>query len=247
MDNFSQQIGEQEDGKVLTQESLESQEGSDIVFEETVDIAELQKNIQKQIDASDAALESAETIVQESEAETESEDNDEVSDTDTAQEEIFVKAEEPEESEDSDDDIDPNILQEMQNLVASVTGAKNTNVEIPPDSKKYVIYVESENIGFMDSLSANDRKLIINKILKDQNEEAIKRKQIEAKQRFFAHSLVVAFTVIISFPIMFYAVNKATEVTIDNYKQAKENFSKLYREKGKIRPFGSATGEMSNY
>lgn len=103
------------------------------------------------------------------------------------------------------------------------------------DSKKYVIYIDSDNINYMENLSVNERKQIINKILKEQNELDIKTRELNARKRFLKHALLACFTFIIGLPIMFIAVNKAVEITIDNYQFAKANFMKLYKEKGKIK------------
>lgn len=110
-----------------------------------------------------------------------------------------------------------------------------TRTEIDYNSKKYVVYIDSDNIEFMDHLAANERREIINKILREQNEIGKKNKIIKDRQKFFTHALVVTFTFIIGFPIMFFCVNKAIEGSMDNYQQAQKNFVKLYRKQGKIK------------
>ncbi len=102
------------------------------------------------------------------------------------------------------------------------------------NAKKYVIYINSENIAFVESLSTDERRKIINKILKEQNEFSIKDRANKERSRFLKHVLLSVFTFIIFFPIVFIYVNKALLISIDNYEQAKENFSKLYKEHGKI-------------
>lgn len=109
-------------------------------------------------------------------------------------------------------------------------------VEIDPNAKKYVIYIDSNNVDFMEGLSINERKSMINKILKEQNEAAIKTKELVRRKRFVTHIVIVVLTCIIGFPVMFAGVNKAMEIILTNYQTAKENFSKLYKEHGKIKP-----------
>lgn len=103
------------------------------------------------------------------------------------------------------------------------------------DSKKYVIYINSDNIDFMESLSQDERKNIINRVLKNQNQLSIEKKKRDEKVEYTAHVILACITFIVVFPIMFIGVNKALEATISNYQQAKSNFSKLYREQGKIK------------
>lgn len=107
-------------------------------------------------------------------------------------------------------------------------------VLINQNCKKYVIYIDPENIDFMENLSINERKDVVNKILKEQNEHSINLKKAKEISRFFKHAILVCITVLITFPTMFALVNKALEVTIANYGKSRENFTKLYKEQGKI-------------
>lgn len=102
-------------------------------------------------------------------------------------------------------------------------------------SKKYVIYIDSENIDFIENLSIDERKEIINKILKEQNEISIKTKEYNSKAKYIKHVLVACLTFLIGFPLMFIIVNKSLESSMDNYQQAKQNVSKLYKDHGKIK------------
>lgn len=120
----------------------------------------------------------------------------------------------------------------LENEIKKVMDAP---VKFDPNSKKYVVYVDSDNIEFMESLSIKDRREIINKILKEQNDFIIKRKIIEERTKFLKHALLATITFIVGFPVLFFCVNRAMEITIDNYNTAKQNFSQLYRSSGKIR------------
>lgn len=147
------------------------------------------------------------------------------------QERIYENDSETEVSEKSE-------LKNEQNQPPSKNQKEKTQTaltKIDPDAKKYVIYVDPDNIDFMENLSVNERKAIINKILKEQNEIAIKTKELNARKRFLMHAILACITFIIFFPLMFIGVNKALVATINNYEQAKENFRKLYKEQGKIK------------
>lgn len=112
---------------------------------------------------------------------------------------------------------------------------KESTVEFDANDKKYVIYINSENIDYMENLSTNERKILINKILKEQNELTIKQKEAERIKRFTINMVIITLTIIIAFPILFMVVNKGLDITMDNYRQARDNFTKLYKQKGKIR------------
>lgn len=113
--------------------------------------------------------------------------------------------------------------------------AKNSLTKVDSDAKKYVIYVDPDNIDFMENLSVNERKAIINKILKEQNAFGIKAKELAKRKKFLTHAILACITFIVFFPLMFIGVNKSLMATINNYGQAKENFRKLYKEQGKIK------------
>lgn len=134
----------------------------------------------------------------------------------------------------------------------SETGFNAPNVlpaklEIDPNAKKYVIYIDPANIDFMENLSIKERKDIINKILKEQNELSIKQRQFIENRKFFMHAILASFTFIIGFPIVFFIVNQSINATMVNYQQAKQNFSKLYKEQGKIKPSDSDAAKNFKY
>lgn len=127
----------------------------------------------------------------------------------------------------------------VKNENANKNDKSQNEAPIRPDidynSKKYVIYVDSDNIEFMESLPGDEKRKIINEILREQGEVGRKNKLKKERQKYFKHALVVTFTFIIGFPLMFYCVNFAIEGSMDNYQQARANFIKLYKEQGKIK------------
>lgn len=102
-------------------------------------------------------------------------------------------------------------------------------------SRKYVVYVDSENIDFMENLTIDERKEIINKILKDQNELSIQTREFRKKKKVLNHALIACLTFIIGFPIMFIMVNKSIEASMTNYQEAKQNVARLYKQGGKVK------------
>lgn len=136
--------------------------------------------------------------------------------------------EEPEDDAESEEKSLPATTKETRPARASKKDNSN--------AKKYVVYIENENIDYIENLSPDERRDIINKILKDKNTSDIKNNELEERKQYTINLVLAVITFIICFPILFIIVNKATEATIVNYYQAKENFAKLYKEQGKIKP-----------
>lgn len=102
------------------------------------------------------------------------------------------------------------------------------------ECKKYVVYITPNNVDYVDNLSIDERTELINDVIRDKHASDIKSKRLLERQRYVKHLIVVCITVIIGFPVLFFAVNKSLQICITNYQQSQENFQKLYREKGKI-------------
>lgn len=214
MDNFSQK-----EEKKLKNQNSDSENISDIQFEE--------------ID--NESQEGSEEIPTEELSEINFEETEQVS------EEIAQEEEEETipEGEITNEELTEKLQFELPdiNSKTSENSAKDTISAQPnKDIKKYVVYVDSENVNFVDNLSINERKKIVNKILREQNEVIKKQKQAEDRIRFIKHSIVASLTLIICFPILFLLVNKALEITLVNYQKSRESFIKLYKEQGKIKP-----------
>lgn len=134
----------------------------------------------------------------------------------------------PAEEESSDADIQP---PEDNN-----SGSSSSVLECFPQEmcKKYVIHIDPENVDIVDSMSIYERRALINSIIHEKY-SSDNKKQVVSKRTIYVKKLIIAcLTVIISFPVLFFAVNKALEISIANYTQSEKNFEKLYREKGKV-------------
>lgn len=131
---------------------------------------------------------------------------------------------------------DENIAEKFNKAASETEKKALKNLKLKEANiKKYVIYVDSDNVDYMENLSLEQRKDIINNILREQNKSSIARREIEHRKKYFKHAMLACITFIIFFPLMFILVNKALLATITNYQQARENFTKLYKEQGKIR------------
>lgn len=100
---------------------------------------------------------------------------------------------------------------------------------------KYVIYINPENVEFIDSLTTKERKNLINRILKEQNDIVSTKRKFNLAQTFIVHAIIAIVTISISIPIVYWTINSSLEASINNHKRSQKIFKTLYRDKGKIR------------
>lgn len=100
---------------------------------------------------------------------------------------------------------------------------------------KYVIYINPENTEFIESLTVKERKNLINRILREQDDIAITKKRLGLIQTVIKHSIVAIITVAIAIPVIYFTINASLEASINNYRRSQSIFKTLYKEKGKIK------------
>lgn len=100
---------------------------------------------------------------------------------------------------------------------------------------KYVIYVDPENTEFIESLTVKERKNLINRILREQDDIALTKKRFILIQTVLRHIIIAIITFAITVPAVYWTINASLEASINNYKRSKTIFKTLYREKGKIK------------
>ncbi len=101
---------------------------------------------------------------------------------------------------------------------------------------KYVIYIDPQNVDFIESLTVKERKNLINGILRQQDDIAITKLRFKVIQTIIRHVIITVLTVAISIPVVYYAINASLEATINNHRRAQTNWQTLYKEHGKITP-----------
>ena len=101
---------------------------------------------------------------------------------------------------------------------------------------KYVIYVDPQNVDFIESLTVKERKNLINGILKQQGDIMLTKRRFNVIGTVIRHAIVAILTVTISIPVIYYAINTSLEATINNHRQSQTVWQTLYRENGKISP-----------
>lgn len=99
---------------------------------------------------------------------------------------------------------------------------------------KYVIYIDPQNVDFIDGLTVKERKNLINGILRQQDDIAITKQRFKIMQTIIRHVIVAVLTVTIAIPVIYYAINASLEATIDNHRRSQSNWQTLYKEHGKI-------------
>ena len=100
---------------------------------------------------------------------------------------------------------------------------------------KYVMDIDPQNVDFIESLTVKERKNLINKILKEQNDIAITKQRFRMVQEIIKHAIVAILTIAISVPIIYLTINASLEASINNYRRSQTMFQTLYKQGGKIK------------
>lgn len=243
LDNFTQE--EKDIEQTSAPLSFGAQEGEDIEFDENIDIEDIQKILQKHMDES-AAQEAAASAEAEAQERSITFDEEESSQLETEAEQLYDDEDEDEEEETFSTEA-PNIDNDEIFSQIALQVSQEQVVAVEAQAKKYVIYIEPENIEFIEQLSIAERKAIINKILAEQDIRVKKHNREEEIKQYLRHAIVVTLTLLIGFPLLFNLVNKSLELTVANYERAQRNFSSLYREQGKIKQQNASETESIKY
>ena len=99
---------------------------------------------------------------------------------------------------------------------------------------KYVIYIDPQNVDFIDSLTVKERKNLINKILREQDDIAITKQRFKIINTIIKHAIVAILTITLSIPVIYWTINASLEATINNYRRSQTIFQTLYKENAKI-------------
>lgn len=123
-------------------------------------------------------------------------------------------------------------------IASNVMDNPNNEDDFAPkdiSGKKYVLQIKAENISFFETLTPDQRADLVNKTVAKLK---IKKDPSTFKNRAIKtaiHALVIAITTVIALPIIFIAVNKSIEVTLNSYNHMQAVFEKLYQEKGGLK------------
>ncbi|MBQ6515622.1 hypothetical protein IJI31_00420 [bacterium] len=120
------------------------------------------------------------------------------------------------------------------NIITEYLSTKNSPKSVE-GYKKYIVYIDPENEEYINSLSIQERKDIINSILHGEDLRTKRKQKGQQKKDMLIQLLIVFFCVIIGFPLLYKFTNYCLTATINSYKEAQTNFEKLYKETGKIK------------
>lgn len=99
---------------------------------------------------------------------------------------------------------------------------------------KYVIYIDPQNVDFIEGLTVKERKNLINEILRQQDDITLTKRRFKVIQTMIRHIVIAILTLAISIPLVYYAINASLEATIDNHRRSQTNWQTLYKDHGKI-------------
>lgn len=100
---------------------------------------------------------------------------------------------------------------------------------------KYVIYIDPENKEFIDSLTVKERKNLINRIIKEQDDIAVTKRRMSMVQDIIRHLIISVITIALAIPAIYIVINASLEATINNQRRSQSLFQSLYKEHGKIK------------
>lgn len=227
-----------------TQENIVDleQNSEEIEFDDNIDIEALQAKLQEHMELEDIVYEPEKTL----DAPV---DNPEMSqeaalENSTDIQEFSEMLTTPVNSEEVQNEIVPTgesvmpvEAEPQQPIVAVQPQLPQEKLKLQPGEKKFVIYIEPENLDFIESLSIKERKKVINRVLHYEDENIRQKKERRERAKFTNQVIIMVVTVVLSLPIFFMLLNKSIELTILNYQQAQQNFVKLYKEQGKIKSY----------
>ena len=235
-------------------EGIELDENEEIEFDDNIDIDALQNQLKQHMEADDIIYnpEPVEEVSRDEFAMFESanapvpvsEDGENILELDN-----FVKSVENDNEITGENDEVKEV--EFENYTAqdnlvddNEADSKNKKVSVMDEKpklqigeKKYIVYIEPDNIDFIEGLSLKERKKVINRVLRDENADIKKKKKVAERVKFINQVVIMVVTVIVALPIFFILLNKSIEITILNYQQSQQRFVKLYKEQGKIRAY----------
>lgn len=96
--------------------------------------------------------------------------------------------------------------------------------------KKYIVYINKENIEAIDNLTVDERNAFINSAIKMKFENNDIEKVKNKRAKILLHSTIMLCTAIIFMPIAVYLAHLSIVMTFKNYKYSQDNFEKLYKE-----------------
>lgn len=97
------------------------------------------------------------------------------------------------------------------------------------EAKKFVFQVYGENIELIDSLSAENKNNLINKLLYDYRFKVNENKKNLEKINFWKKIVITVLIAIIGVPLFLMLVNFSFDKTLNSYSKMEQNFQKVFK------------------
>jgi len=97
------------------------------------------------------------------------------------------------------------------------------------ETKKFVFQIYDENINFIESISAENKNILVNRLLYNYQFKVNKNKKDLEQINFWKKTAITALITIISIPLFIMLVNFSFDITINSYSKMERNFSKLFK------------------
>jgi ATP-dependent Zn protease len=106
---------------------------------------------------------------------------------------------------------------------------KITSNETEIKSKKFVFQINPENIKFVDSLSYEDKNIIINQLITNYKDGTYTSNKPQTSTMILKYVISISVIFIILIPVLFFLLNSSMNATKTNYKMYQGGFEKLFK------------------
>lgn len=96
-------------------------------------------------------------------------------------------------------------------------------------SKKFVFQIDPENIDFVDSLSYENKNILINQLITNYKEGVYTAKTPASGTTILKYAIIIFLISVVAVPLFIYLVNISMHATDKNYKLYQGGFEKLFK------------------
>jgi len=97
--------------------------------------------------------------------------------------------------------------------------------------KKFVFQIYPENIGYIDSLSYEEKHVLINQLISDYRENSLKKNFSHTKNKKYSKLIISTVVILLMIPVILLIINISLKLTNSNYRIYQGNFEKLFNNR----------------
>jgi len=112
--------------------------------------------------------------------------------------------------------------------LTEVLGKLKTENNEPPQSKKFVFQVNTENIDFVERLSYQEKNDLINYLIKNYRFANASQKKKTEESAFIKKCVIIFLAITVGLPLIIYLTGLSFSLTKTNYTYMQKNFEKLF-------------------